>query len=206
MPVTTTDIANEALDHIGEQQLTDLDTDTTNRGKVCSRQLAIAGRIEQQAFMWPSLQKRGTISGTAHATLDTYYEFTVPADLIQVIDTNRQVFREGDSFLAYGDDDLTILYQYYEADPNNWPAGLQRCTAVRLAALIAPQLTQGTEVADRMYGLLQKVQLEQRRLAARNAQNPIENRRDHIGHHRLSRQGYMFSDSSRLHPGFRIIP
>lgn len=208
MPTTTTDIANRALDYIGDRSsITDLDTDTTERGVTMARLLTEASRTEQEAFVWPELVTRTTLSGTAHATLVDTYEFTIPADYVTIVGTDYRVRQEGSKLLAYNTESLQLVYQAYESDPDNWPTGLQRCVALRLAIMAAPRLTQRQELTSQLYQqLMQVVRPEAYMVEQRNRKNPKENRRDQVGRHRQSRHGTLMSSTAYKWPGFPLLP
>lgn len=92
MSVTNTEIANQALDMLGETSvLTDLDTDNSVKAKALRRHYEATRRAILMAYPWNFATKRASLTAESESPVYPagFYHYALPSDCLQVRDIDE---------------------------------------------------------------------------------------------------------------------
>ena len=167
--VTTTDIANMALSHIGQKaRVTSIAPPDGPEGEQCARWINHALNVLLESGEWDFNTKRVALTSAGATDNDQHaYRYQVPGDMLKAIsvlpdgaeddysdggvDNTRPFQIELDSAGArriYTDvEDAVLRYHAYVTDPNAMPPTFQLAWSWQLAALIAGPIIRGSEGA-----------------------------------------------------------
>jgi len=141
---TLTDVANLALSSIGEQTITNIDTDNRIEN-IVRLHLSESIRQVQQEILWGELR----VSFEPIALPDNYldsasmYQFNMPNNFLDMVSINSgaEWFLESGK-LVTTDPTPVVTYKRYSEEPTEWSGYLVEMVYRRLAMNIAPHLTQ----------------------------------------------------------------
>jgi len=152
-------IANLALAHLGNKDaIGTLETDTSREAEVCRTFYDTARDELLRVFPWPFATKFAELTEVEEDPTDEWaYSYRYPSDCVYV----RRIFSgernddkssriaykigaDGSGRLIYCDqDDAELEYTFRNEDTTDYPDDFTMTLSYRLAAYMAPQLTQG---------------------------------------------------------------
>ncbi|MFA5525972.1 MAG: hypothetical protein WC992_04015 [Acholeplasmataceae bacterium] len=171
---TATDIANLALDLLGEAPIADLDGTGSVPG-VLERNRESVWREAQASFPWPALLRQDEVE--AEDSLDGYSRYAVPDDCLRVLGVEGpygplEYRLENGFILCPAAQGVRVHYLAYCEDPDAWGVQLTRAIVIQWAIRVCFALTQNPNIKQ---ALLQEYQAivrpETRRLASYGGQS-----------------------------------
>lgn len=190
MADSDTDICNMALGHLGiDNDIAELETERSAEARACRKFFATVRDQCLRDFPYPFARKRVALSlitdseDDDHPTDEWDYQYGLPSDCLmprRIISGTRQDTRDTrTSFLeAHGDsaqviytdmEDAELEYTKRVTEAGRYPADFAMAVSLRLAAVIAAQLTGGDPFKVGVQAL-QKYRLEMS-IAKANAAN-----------------------------------
>lgn len=149
MPAAT-DVANYALDLVGERYITSID-ETSDAAMLCKRNLERVRDELQREFPWKTFIVRAELSADGTApTWGPAYRYAVPSETMRVIDVYsgdselRDWQMEGGYILCDVSGPLQIRYIKRNTDINRWDPLFLAAVAHRLAIIICEKITNST--------------------------------------------------------------
>lgn len=156
---SSTDIANFALSHIGTaKEISDLDSDTSQEGKVCRRYYETARDEMLRDFSWPFATAFATLSLVDEDPTEEWsFSYRYPSDCLfvrRIVSGDRndtrqsriayRIVQDATGLLIYTDEeDAEIEYTVRLTVTGRFPADFVMALSYRLAAYIAPRIAAG---------------------------------------------------------------
>jgi hypothetical protein len=148
------DIANYALEVIGEDPIVSFNDEGDPKSALIDRMYIRAVRDVQTFYPWRELRERAVLAVDAAVPTWGYSkQYRVPSALNRIIDIYqsedfplKEWEWEGDFILTNQDTQIFIWYTTIKEDPNSWSQSLEMAVSRYLAKLIARKLTTSNEV------------------------------------------------------------
>lgn len=146
VPITITEVANLILNALGLEEIADLTTDTTIKGKTLRRYWDFILKSLLRSHPWKFATKRAplTLSGIVTPSFGFANAYIMPPDCLRVL---AGEFPEDDMkvegrYILSDEPTLEIRYVYFLEDPSYWDACFTSCFVSRMAAETALPLTE----------------------------------------------------------------
>jgi hypothetical protein len=192
---TLTDIANLALNAMGEGVIQNIEEDG-DREIIIRRALSEIIRQVQLIIHWPELIKVST-PGKASGMFDsTRYRYNLPSvalEVVKVLDGNGYDVVEWEIIenkLVTATDGITIHYKRSSEEPSEWSARMAEVIYRKLALECCMQITQNAalyQTLERRYELASKEAFSKTRSRNRN----YKKNRNTFGYNQLRRGRYI---------------
>lgn len=192
MADSDTEICNMALGHLGiDADIAALTTDRTPEARACRKFFSTTRRQTLRDYNWPFAKKFADLALVEEEPNDAEwgYSYRLPSDCLmarRVLNGNRNPSRDNETKFIEGADssgsliytdqeDAVLEYTYLNSTATQYPDDFVMAMSLRLAAVIAPQLTGGDPFKLGVL-CLQKYKLEMSMAVANagNSQRPEE--------------------------------
>ena len=155
MGTTKTDICNGALTLIGEETITNFDTDTSEEADACRVVYDRSIKVLLGRTTWRFAQKTVALTADVIAVNPLYSaSFQLPADFLEMAFTNLDI--EGEVYIIEGQrlltnaTSVTMTYTSDAVDEGLFSAGFVRSAEYLLASRLAYRLTKDRALAQSM--------------------------------------------------------
>lgn len=144
---TLTDIANLALDTLGEKAIEDIDG-TGSVPELLARNMAPAIREAEASFRWSELVAQESVEPETEQSADGLYRYGLPEDCLRVLsveaDGGALEYRlEGaEALLVSAGEAVRVVFLRYSDDPDEWGVQLSTAIVMCLAIRVCFALTQ----------------------------------------------------------------
>lgn len=154
--MTPTEIANLALGHIGESKIADYD-EQSPVAEVIRTAWANTRDVCLRMFRWNFATARVALSAVDAPADESFgYAYQLPADYLRCLEFNAvdaahsltQFRIEGTQILS-DDEAANLRYIRRVENPAEWDPSFVRAFSFKLAATVAPRLTNSSAAADR---------------------------------------------------------
>lgn len=161
--MTSTDIANYALAHIGEPKISDIDDLNSKSARICKQFLSQITDEVLRSHRWNCATKRGALTKLISSP-HPYYEhsYALPVNLLRLLELNGEAHTDSEEFLEIeGDTLLTnageahIRYIARIPTPSFDPL-LTKAISLSLASTIAVPLTSKIDLQSQCYTLFKQ--------------------------------------------------
>lgn len=170
MPISQTDIANQALARIGAPPIMDLLDESSKGATLVRSAYNIVVEEVARAAEWNCLKRRANLAqNTTGPEFGWTYSYPLPAGCLRVVKLNGLEGHPDDDFEVEGRDLLTdadtakIEYIFSETDTNKWDALFTNAVVVLLAARIATAFRQDEGVTQGLISEYERVALPRAR-------------------------------------------
>ncbi len=155
--MTSTQLANIALGHIGESRIIDL-AEQTPQAEHCRRMWDLVRDDLLRARHWNFALCRTLLAQEATAPLfDKEFAYRLPSDYLLAVEVNGYQAGTGEATfdligdtIQTNDETLALLYVRREQNPQKWDSSFCTAFTYKLAAAIAPSITSAPGLADRL--------------------------------------------------------
>ena len=157
MAISPVDIANLALDKLGQPSITSFNNES-KAARLCNRMYPLAKDYVFRMFPWRRLRTRGLLAASTQTHAWGYqFEFPLPVDLLRLLDVASGQLTsfsggsnmmqsgwelEGNSILTNVQGPLQIRYIKNSDDPGEWDRLMIHTIAAYMAKDMAEALTQ----------------------------------------------------------------
>lgn len=190
MPLTQTEICNQALSRIGAKTIMSIDDDDSKSAAACLNIWEATVSEVTRMGEWSCLRKRATlVQLTTPPAFEWLYQYQLPGDLIKVLELNGVEYHgepqdeweiEGRLLLTDASE-AKLRYVAYVEDTTQWDSLLTNAVVVLLAAKLAVPIRQDEQM---MIALMNEYQ---RTLGAARMQDGGERKRHRFNPTTLSR-------------------
>lgn len=158
---SSTDIANRALQMIGDSAITSID-DNTPRARECKRAYDAVRRSELRAHKWNFARTRIVLAPDVDApAFDFTYQYTWPGDCLRLLPSAEDGWTiEGRKILTDDGPTLNVRYIKDVTDENEFDAVFVEAFASRLAMEVCERLTgsaSATQLREQFYDAAIKI-------------------------------------------------
>lgn len=155
--MTSTQLANIALGHLGEARIMDLE-EQTPQAEHCRRMWNLTRDALLRQRHWNFALRRTVLAQDATAPLfDKAYSYTLPSDYLLAIEVNGRQAGTGEATfdlvgdtIQTNDSGVAMLYVRRETDCKRWDSSFCEAFAYKLAAAIAPSITTAPGLAEKL--------------------------------------------------------
>lgn len=159
-PTTSTEIANLALDALGEDIIADIESPITKAGKAANRFYDVVRRAVLRAYAWNFAKKTVYIARTGTPVSDYSDAYTLPSDCLRLLtvggtsDEDSETdydLRERDICINYGEADaLLIRYTFDQENVSKFDALFVTIFSLELALAIGYKITMKKSTEERL--------------------------------------------------------
>lgn len=155
-----TDLCNDALAQIGENEITAIDDETVNANR-CLRFLPGVRDEILRKHLWNFAMKRVTPALSATAPVSRFsYAYAIPADCLRVVRLGTDddvMWKIEGRFLVTDAESITIVYIARIEDPNVWDSIAYQAISTRLASKLAGSIKRDVKLAAGLYELSKEI-------------------------------------------------
>lgn len=180
MASSDVEIANRALDMLGQPPIASL-TDDTKAAAACRRNYPLSRDHVLRSYPWNGATRRVALAASATAPAWGFaYQYQLPVDCLRVLDSEGDLRsgvkwrREGNMLLTDAAAPLKIRYIAQATDPAQFDAMLVDVIAAHLASQIGYQVTGSNETANRAFQLYDRLHRDARMMDGREASSDEE--------------------------------
>jgi len=160
LATTLTDIANLALSSIGEKVITNI----LDEGEIESKiriHLFESIRQTQLEIFWQDLLVNYNPTSQGNYLETTLQVYNLPNNFLDIVDVsgNAGWFLEGGKLIT-SSMAPTVKYKRYSEEPTEWSGYMVELIYRRLAANVAPTITQNGQIAQLAAGAYEKARLD----------------------------------------------
>ena len=152
--MTLTDIANIALEDIGQKVIGNIDGDDFNSRRLKNRIFKTIETVQKRRN-WVHLRKELKLALSAEKAANGFYKFILPKNLLNVISSSSPYKREHD-FLISGFPDLRIYCTIASFNPDEWGINLTNAVIAQIKKDIVYPMSGDLQLANQVYLLAEK--------------------------------------------------
>ncbi len=155
---SVTEVANLALQEIGQTPITDINEGTDSANQVLLVYDDVVTEVTQSKF-WSQVKTRVELARLPDPPLYGFnFQFQLPADNLNVLSINERPAQEftyniEDGKLLFNQDEVKITYIRKQDNPTLWGYGLKRAIVLRLAAGVSYGVVRNAELTQQLYNL-----------------------------------------------------
>ncbi len=156
--MTSTQLANIALGHLGQAQIMDIEESRDPAAKHVRRMWDLTRDALLRQRHWNFALRRTLLAQESEAPLfDKEFAYRLPSDYILAVEVNGRQAGTGEATfdligdtIQTNDETLALLYVRRETNVGRWDASFCEAFAYKLAAAITPSITTAPGLAEKL--------------------------------------------------------